>query len=183
VAADAEFSAIVRALNGVKTAGPARAAAGAALNAAHDAYNVLDDLTDERAAAGKHELDLARADVQTWYARIAETSYAAPIANEWATGRLKIQRLYQVIGGLEAEAHYTPQTSNVDILLQSVKEAPQVFGSAVGSVTKEAGKVVGSAAGGILSGLGVSGTITVVLVLVGVVVFLKRGTIVGRLLG
>ncbi len=183
MATDAEFSAIVRALNGVQTAGPARAAAGAALNARHVTYDVAARLPKERANAGAHELNLAGSAVQAWYDRIASMSYAAPIANEWVKGKPLIQKLYQVIGGIEAEAHYTPTTSNLDILLQSVKESPQVFGEAVGSVTKEAGKVVGNAAGGIFSGLGVSGTITLVVILGVVALVLKKGTIVGRLLG
>ncbi len=128
-------------------------------------------------------IDAIGADVQAWYKRIEQTSYAAPIANEWAKGKQLIQKLYQVIGGIDAEAHYTPATSNLDILLQSVKEAPQVFGEAVGSVAKEAGKVAGNAAGGIFSGLGVSGTITLIVILGVVVLVLKKGTIVGRLLG
>lgn len=183
MATDAEFSAIVKALTGVKTAGVARAAAGAALNAAHDAFAVADRLPKERAAAGKHELELARAAVQTWYKRIESVSYAASIANEWSKGRPLIQKLYQVVGGIEAEASYHPQTSNADILLTSIKESPQVFGQAVGSVAKEAGKVVGNAAGGIFAGLGVSGTLTLIVILAGVLFVLKRGTLVGRLLG
>jgi len=183
MASDAEITAIARALNGVKTAGSARAAAGAAAKAAKATYPVLERLSKDRAAAGRKALDLANANLTAWYKRIEQVSYAAAIDNEWTKGRPLVLQVYQAIAGIEGEANYVPQTSNADILLLSLKEAPGIVGAAVGEVTKEAGKVAGNAVGGIFSGLGISGTLTLVVILAAVVLFLKRGTLLGRLLG
>ena len=191
MATDAEFSAIVKVLNQVQTAGQARVAAGAALNAVHVAYDLLDDLTADRARAGKGELDAARVALETWYANIKGVSGAAPFANEWATkGRKLVERCYIAVAGVEGQAKHVPQTSNLQILATSLAEAPAVFtqavGKAAGTVAKEAGSVVGSAAGGILSGLGISGTLTMVVIGLGVFAFYRRASLpalLGRLLG
>lgn len=182
-----DFTQIVRLLNGIQTAGAARAAAGAALRAVSPTYNLLARLPTERAASGRKELDGARVALEQWYRTIEKVSAAAPFNQEWSKGRKLVERCYIVIAGIEAEANHTPQTSNLSILATSIAEAPRVFvssvGKAAGTVAKEAGSVVGSAAGGILSGLGLSGTVTLLVLALGVLVFVKRGTIFGRLLG
>lgn len=182
-----EFTAIVRALNRVSTAGGARSAIGAALQAISPAYELAKRLPSDRARAGKGELDSARQALEAWYGQIKTVSSAAPFQSEWSTKRRLIERAYIVIGGIEAEAGHRPSTSNLAILEQSIVEAPAVLTKAVGkaaaNVSKEAGKVVGGAAGGILSGLGLSGTVSVLLIVAVVVVALKRGSILGRIFG
>jgi hypothetical protein len=183
----ADISPIIKLLSTVQTAGQARAASGAALDAVHDCYDLLSQLSADRARAGKTELDDARTQLQQWYKKIEKVSAAAPFANEWSTHRKLVERCYIAIAGVEGTAQHVPQTSNLQILGQSIAEAPALFvaqvGKAAGSVAKEAGAVVGSAAGGIFSGLGLSGTVTLLLIAAGVVLFLKRGTLIGRLLG
>lgn len=186
MATDADFSAIVKVLNGVRSAGQARAAAGAALNAVHKTYPLLDRLTADRARAGRTELDAARTDLQLWYDSIKAMSAAAAVDNVWATsGRRKVERCYLAIAGVEGTANYVPQTSNLQILGEAIAAAPKVFvsavGQAAGAVAKEAGSVVGEAAGGIFSGLGVSGTITLVVIGLVVLAVLKRGSLLGLL--
>jgi hypothetical protein len=179
---DAELTAISRALNGVKTAGQVRGAIGAALTAMSPYYKVAERLTDEQERTAKNQLNIVRGELERWYKQIERVSAAAPFATEWAAGRDKVQRAYVVIAGIEGTAHYTPQTSNLDILLTSIKEAPAVFGQAVGTVAKEAGKTAGNVAGGIFSGLGISGTLGLVVVLVVVLVVLTKGTVIGRVM-
>lgn len=176
MATSEDFTAIVRALNGVTSAGQARAAVGAALIAIHDAYPLLSRLRAERERAGRSELDQARLALEGFYRKIADTSPNADVQQTFAANRKLVERGYIVIGGIEAEAGYKPQTSNLQILATSIKEAPAVFTRAVTSTAKDvvkgAGEVVGSAAGGILSGLGLSGTLTLVVVGLIVVVVL-----------
>ena len=176
-----EFSAIVKALNKVESAAQARAAAGAALKAAGATYKILPQLPDDREMAGRNALDGDRSALESWYRTIAPMSAQASVKETWPKDRRYIERMYITIGGIEAEASYRPQTSNLDILTASLKEAPGLFGEAAGALVNQAGGVVGNAAGGILSGLGVGGTLT--LVIVGVVIFLvvTRGTILGML--
>jgi hypothetical protein len=194
VASSEDFSKIVKLLNGVQSAGQARAAAGAALKAISPTYDLLDELPDDRARAGKTELTGARVALEEWYRSIEKVSAAAPFNNEWPKGRKLVERAYIVIAGIEAEANHIPQTSNLQILGQSLAEAPAVFTAAVGKVAKETGKVVGTVAkeagqaagaavGGIFSGLGLSGTVTLLLIGLVVLAVLKRGTLVGAILG
>lgn len=179
-----EFTAIVRALNGVASAGQARAAIGAALNAAHAAYQILPRLSTDRSAAGRTELDGARIALEAYYDGIKSVSAQADLRDSFQSrGRKLVERVYITIGGIEATANHKPQTSNLAILAASIAEAPAVFGAAVGQVTAAAGETAGKAVGGILGGLGISGTITLVVVAVVVLLVVTRGTILGRLFG
>lgn len=179
-----EFTAIVRALNGVVSAGQARAAIGATLNAAGATYKILPRLPDDRERAGRGELDSSRVSLEAYYDGIKSVSAQAELRESFQSrGRKLVERVYIVIGGIEAEASYKPQTSNLAILTSAIAGAPAVLGQAVGAVTREAGQVVGNAAGGILSGLGISGTLTLVVVGAVVLLVISRGTILGRLAG
>jgi hypothetical protein len=184
VATDAEISAITKALNGVASAGQARAAYGAALRAANAAYPLLERLNDELAETSRHQLDNARVALENEYRSIESMSAGADYRETFQQTRRNIPlRVYLVIGGIEAAANYKPQTSNLAILTQSIKEAPAVFGQAAGEVVKQAGSVVGSAAGGILSGLGISGTVTLVVVAVVVLLVVTRGSLLRMFVG
>lgn len=178
-----ELQGITRALNRVQTAGQARQAIGLTTTAISRAYVIAKGLPDDREAIAKRTLDGKRGDLERWYKEIAGVSASAPFAYDWSQKRRLVESAYIAIAGIEGEAHYKPVTSNLDILLTSITEAPKVFGQAVGSVAKEAGKTAGSVAGGIFSGLGVSGTLGLVVVLAVIALVLTRGTILGRLLG
>lgn len=182
VATTEEFTQIVRALNGVNTAGQTRAAIGAALVALSPAYKLLDRLPDDRARAGKGELDTARTALEGWYRSIEKVAGAAPFKNDFRAKRKLIERAYIVVGGIEGEAGHVPQTSNLAILSKSISEAPQVFGKAVAEVANTAGNVAGSAVGGVLGGLGLSGTVTLLVVGAVVLLVFTKGTILGRVL-
>jgi hypothetical protein len=178
-----EIAGITRALNLVKTAGQARQAIGRTLEAISRTYAVAKGLPDDREAIAKRTLDTDRSGLEKWYRDIAGVSGAAPFENDWSAKRNLVSRAYVDIAGIEGEANYQPQTSNLDILLTSVKEAPKVFGQAVGTVAKEAGATAGAVAGGVFRGLGVTGTLGLLLVVAVIVLVVMRGTIVGRLFG
>jgi hypothetical protein len=177
-----ELPAIARALNGVSSAGQVRAAVGAALNAIHAAYDHVGDISsgDLRASATR-ELDNARLALEGWYPQIAGDD-GADYTNDWGTHRQLVDRAYVAIAGVEGAASYVPTTSNLSILLQSISEAPSVFGKALGSVAKELGAVAGEAGAGVLGGLGVKGVIFLALGIVVVLAVLNRGTIIGKVL-
>lgn len=177
-----ELQTITRHLNTVKTAGQARAAIGAATTAISPAYKLAEQLPDDRERATKNELNIARGQLESWYRQIATMSGSAPYEAGWATNRHKVFTAYSVIAGIEGEASYKPVTSNASILLTSIREAPGVFGEAVGTVAKQVGKTAGNVAGGVFSGLGVTGTIGLVVVLAVVVMVITRGTVIGRVM-
>jgi hypothetical protein len=176
-----DIAAITRALNGVTTAGQARAAIGRTSEAISRAYKVADMLPSDRRTIAKRTLDGVRQPLDSWYREIANVSASAPFANDWAAKRRLIERAYIEIAGIEGEANYVPATSNLDILLTSIKEAPKVFGQAVGSVAKEVGATAGSVAGGVFKGLGFGGTLGLLVVVAVVVLVLTRGTVLGLL--
>jgi hypothetical protein len=183
VATEDNIAGITRALNRVSTAGQARQAIGLTTEALHRTYKVADMLPTDRRSIARRTLDKRREPLERWYRDIEQVSAAAPFKNDFVAKRSLILGTYVDISGIEGEAHYKPVTSNVDILLTSIQEAPAVFGKAVGAVAKEAGKTAGTLAGGIFSGLGISGTIGLVVVLAVIALVVTRGTIIGRLLG
>lgn len=182
-----EFTAIVRKLGEVSSAGQARAACGAAAAAARAAYDILPRLRDDLEAASRTELDQRNFAVGHFYRTIEKMSAQAEIRETFhagpSSGRKLIEGLYITIGGIEAAANHKPQTSNLQILAASIAEAPAVFGQAVGAAAGEVGKVAGGAAGGILAGLGISGTLTLAVVAIVILLVVTRGTILGRLFG
>lgn len=191
---NSELPAIVRTLNGVTTAAQARSAIGSASVAIHEAYPVAQRIRDEdRRAAAWNELDQARNGLEGWYSKIVPNG---PIdyRSEWDKKRHLVERAYVVVAGVEGAASYTPRTSNWEILRESIKDgmgtvtsvvtgAAEVAGAVVGGAAGAAGKGAGSLLGGLFSGLGVSGTFHLVLIGGAVLLFLKRGTILGRVGG
>lgn len=176
-----DIAAITRALNRVTTAGQARQAIGLTTTAISRTYKVADMLPSDRRAIAKRTLDGARQPLEAWYRAIEQVSAAAPFANDWSAKRRLVERAYIEIAGIEGEANHVPATSNLDILLTSLKEAPKVFGQAVGSVAKEVGATAGSVAGGVFKGLGFGGTLGLLVVVAVVVLVLTRGTVLGLL--
>jgi hypothetical protein len=104
----------------------------------------------------------------------------APYKADFSAKRRLIEKAYIDIAGIEGEANYKPSTSNLDILLTSLREAPKVFGEAVGTVAKELGGAAGSLAGGIVKGLGFGGMFGLLLVVAVIVLVVTKGTIIGR---
>jgi hypothetical protein len=176
-----DIAAITRTLNRVTTAGQARQAIGLASEAISRTYKVADMLPSDRRAIARRTLDGARTPLEAWYRDIAQVSYAAPFVNDWSAKRRLVERAYIEIAGIEGEAHYVPATSNLDILLTSLKEAPKVFGQAVGATVKEVGAGAGSLVGGIFSGLGIGGTLGLLVVVAVVVLVVTRGSVLGLL--
>lgn len=184
MATDAEIKTLARALNGVASAGQAQAACGAASRAWGAAYPLLPQLRDDLEASLRSQLDEARVAVEDYYDGIKGVSPAAELRESFQQrGRKLIEKVYIVIAGIEGAANHKPQTSNLAILATSIAEAPAVFGAAVGTVTAQAGQVVGQTAGGLLSGLGISGTLTLAVVAAVILLVVTRGTILGRIAG
>lgn len=172
-----ELASIVRGLNKVESAAQARAAMGAALRALSKAYELLPRLERDLRGRSQRELDGARTDLELAY-RTAKAPDRTSVRNDWGKLRLKVQRAYVVIAGVEGAASYIPRTSNLDILVTSIAEAPGVFadkvGQAAGTVTNKAGEAAGGVLKGLGKGIGLSGLLLVgALVLVLVVV--KKG--------
>lgn len=166
-------------LNAVATAGQARAAIGEGLNAIGRTYPLLGKMPDDRARSGRGELDTDRVALEGWYREIKDVSYSASFKDAFAKKRKLLEHAYVVIAGIEGEASYVPQTTNLQILTDSLKEAPKVFAQAAGSVTSAVGEAAGSAVGGAISGLGISGTLTLVLVGAVLIFVLKPGLLLG----
>ena len=174
---------ITTVLNQVKTAGQARVAIGEGLNALGRTYPLLGKLVSDRAASARRELDTDRLALEAWYRQIKDMSALADYSTTWREKRHgTIDHAYVVIAGVEGEAHHKPQITNLEILTQSIKEAPAVFAQAAGEVTGAVGSAAGSAAGGIFKGLGISGTITIVLV-GAVLLFILQPGLIFRLIG
>lgn len=156
---------VVRALNGVRSNGQARAAAGAALKYAHKTYDTIDEITwfgDVRASA-KRGMDAARTQLEALYEQLPAGD-GSPVGSEWPELRRAIERVYVEGAGAEGAAGNDPQTSNWTILAEAIANAPSVFAGAVGSVARGAGDVIGSAAGGLLVGLGWLGPVLMLIV-------------------
>lgn len=157
-----EIGTISRELNRVSSAGQARAAIGAALRALSAGYPMASSASDaDRAARMKRSLDDARIPLERWYGEIKSPA-DAPYAKDFARRVELVRRAYVTLAGVEAEASYVPQTSNLQILIRSIKEAPTVFARGVGEVAKGVGNVAGDVAGGVVTGLGIGGTATLI---------------------
>ena len=166
-----DIAPVIRALNGVRSAGQARAAAGAALKYAHGIYDTIDQITwfgDVRASA-KRAMDAARTQLERMYEQLPTTG-GEPAGPSWPGVRRAIEKVYVEGAGAEVAAGYEPRTSNWAILGDAIAEAPSVFAGAVGAVARGAGDVVGSAAGGLLVGLGWLGPV-LMLIAAAVLVF------------
>jgi hypothetical protein len=191
---ESELRSIVSTLNQVRTAGQVRAAIGSALVAIHEAYDVADMIDDaSRRRAAINELDQARIGLERWYGKIIPTG-AADYRAEWSKYRNLVERAYITIAGVEGTAGYRPRTSNWEILRESVKEgtgtvtdvvtgAADLAGKVVGGAAGAAGKGAGNLLGGLFSGLGFSGTLHLVVIGALVLLFLNRGTVIGRVSG
>jgi hypothetical protein len=189
-----ELPQIVRTLNSVTTAAQTRSAIGSALVALHNAYDVADRIgNDERRAAAVNELNQARLRLEEWIRRIVPTGNT-DYRSEWGKYRKWVEQAYVVIAGVEGTAGYKPRTSNWEILRESVKEgmgtvtdvvtgAADVAGAVVGGAAGAAGKGAGSLLGGLFSGLGLGGTFYLVLIGAAVLLFMKRGTVLGKVGG
>ena len=176
-----ELQGITRALNLVQTAGQARSAIGRTLEALNRAYKVADMLPTSRRSIAVRTLDDRRLPLEKWYRDIEQVQAAAPFKNDFSAKRILVATAYVDIAGIEGEANYRPTTSNLDILLTSLEEAPAVFGKAVGSVAKEVGATAGNVAGGLFSGLGIGGTLGLLVVVAVVVLVVTRGSVLGLL--
>jgi hypothetical protein len=186
-----QLSAITRELNKVESAGQVRVAIGAALTSLHNAYPLLSRVNSDLATRLRNELDIARQDLERWFVSMpASSTGGMDYRVTWSQKRALVLKAYTTIAGVEGAAYFEPSTSNLDILAQSLKEAPKVFGKAVGvvaggvgegvgAVAGELGKGVGSAVGGLFAGMGFGGTIAVGLVALVVFGFAKRGTLLG----
>lgn len=191
---ESQLSAIVDTLNRVRTAGQVRSAIGSALVSLHYTYDAAASIRDDaRRQAARNELDQVRIALEQWYRKIVPTG-DQDFSHEWAKNRQLVHRAYIVISGVEGTAGWTPRTSNWEILRESVKEglgtvtavvqgAAETAGMVVGGAAGAAGKGVGSALGGIFSGLGVGGTLYLVLIGGAVLLFMKRGTVLGKVGG
>lgn len=191
---ESQLSAIVQTLNQVKTAAQTRSAIGSALKAMGSTYDIAAKIDNERnRQAAFNELDQARMALERWYARIIPTGLE-DYRSEWAKYRNLVERAYVVISGVEGTAGYVPRTSNWEILRESVKEgignvkdvvagAADTAGEILGGVAGAAGKGAGSLVGGLFSGLGLSGTFYLVLIGGAVLLFMKRGTVLGKVGG
>lgn len=182
----AELQDIARTLDKIRSAGAGRIAAGAGLRALSPAYDQLARISaTDRRNARKNELEIARTNLERWMRNLTAHD-GADITALWKQtngGRDVVLRAYTAIAGVEGEANYKPQTSNWEILLMSLKEAPAVFGEAVGAIAGATGKAAGDVAGGLLFGLGLGGLIRVGVIVAIVAIVVTKGTIIGRVKG
>lgn len=170
---------VARELNGVSSAGQARAAIisaekhldyGATLTGSLSTWS--SPTTDE----ANETLTMLRAALDAELRTIGGQSNDSEVdPQSWARARRQVERAYVEVSGIEgaAGASLDVQTQSVAILADAIADAPRVFGNAVGSVLNAAGTAAGQVGGGFLSGLGVVG----VLVLVVVVVLLVKGVV------
>ena len=170
-----ELPGIVRTLSTVQTMGQARIAIGTALKALGEAYKLLDRVPTEFGVPVlgdryRHSLDIARTNLEAWIGQIAGIG-AEDYRADWALKRWKVEKAYVEIAGVEGAAEYTPRTSNLEILMQALREAPALFGEELGNILEQVGNAAGNLGKGIASGLGWKGTAwAVVIVAVGLVV-------------
>lgn len=177
---ESQLQSIARTLSQVVTTGQARAAIGACLKAISPAFEVAEKIGDSRTRASlKGELETKRIALHDWYRTIPGRG-DEDFRRDWQLGRHRVDAAYNVIAAIEGAAGYVPRTSNWEILSDAIAGAPAVFGQAVGTVAGEAGKASGQALGGLLAGLGVSGSLHLVVIGLVVAVVLTRGTIIGR---
>lgn len=184
-----ELPQIVQALNRVTTAAQARVAIGAALNALHDSYDVVSVyLSGSVATFYSSELDAVRMPLEAWNKSIVANGNDDYTATFSAKKNL-IFAAYNEVAAVEGASGYQSKTSNLQILLQSITEAPGVFqkgledalsavAKTAGSVAAAAGDAAGMALGGVASGLGL-GWVLIVIAGVCVFVFVKKGGLKG----
>lgn len=186
-----ELQGITRELNGVRSAGQAKAAIGAvliAITGGHAAATRAEQkgfpwVAPAIVDSARYELEQARFQLEEWYRAVKIVPDHLDYAARFSEKKALIFRGYNAVAGAEGIADYTPSTSNLDILRTSILQAPGVFleqaTAAAVAVAKSAGNVAGGAVGGIAAGLGLVPTL---LVVGGVVLYLKGWT-PARLLG
>jgi hypothetical protein len=166
---------VARALNGVQSAGQARAALAAAaaeLERGNALVPGLSMWSTPNAGQAYTEIGIIRAELAGEARAYDSQSDDSPLdLDTWARSRRAIERTYVEVAGIEGVVGAVAAIDVGQILLDAVAGAPKVFGAAVGEVLGAAGSAAGKAGAGLLGGLGVVG----VLVLVVVAVIVLRG--------
>jgi hypothetical protein len=165
-----DMTTVARALNGVQSAGQARAAIAAAAAELERGNAMVPDLS----AWGTPDPGQAYTEVGLIRAQLAGEGRAydsqaddSPLdADTWARSRRAIERTYVEVAGIEGVVGAVAAIDTGQILLDAVANAPKVFGTAVGDVLGAAGSAAGKAGAGLLGGLGFVGVAVLVVVLV-----------------
>lgn len=152
----------------VGTVGEARNAIGNALIVVGRAYN-LSGLT----AFDRAQLDSARVSLEQWYAPLKGLAANISWREQFESGQWRITLAMKLVKGIADVVRLRDQASWASF----VSGLPEGFAEALGYVTKSTlnavGGGVGAIGGGLVSGLGIAGTLVVALVIY--LVYFKKG--------
>jgi len=176
----ADIALVARQLNQVSSVGEERAAilaAQADVARGLDLAWQLSTFSSPTPAEASDTLNLLNVALAGEYSALDSSAANSPVdPSNWARARRQVERAYVEVSGIEGAAGAQSNIDVAQILGDAIVAAPKVFlgavGSAAGEVLNTAGQAAAAGAGGFFSGLGLAGSI-VLLVLVVVVLRVK----------
>ena len=167
------MTSVARALNLVRSVGQERAAIGAAqaeIQRGMGEVGQLSSYSSPTPEQAEGNLAIYAAALDGELRALGSSADDSPVDDgTWARVRRDIERSYVEVAGVDGVIGALDSIDVGGILLDAIKNAPGVFaeavGEAAGTVLKAAGQAAGKGVGGIFSGLGLVGTVVLVLVL------------------